>query len=130
MSHAPVYTILAIDTQPSWVRVFSQMMPADEYEVLFAADGLLALQVLDARKVDVIISEWELPEISGEQLIHIVRSQSRFFHVSIVVYTSKEEESAVAETKRYIDRWFIKYQTDVEELARAVKEQIKKEKFT
>ncbi len=68
-------------------------------ELTEAADGQLAWQVLNdpASQIQLVISDWNMPNCSGLELLKRVRKDSRFKSLPFVLLTAESEESQVKE---------------------------------
>jgi two-component system chemotaxis response regulator CheY len=64
-----------------------------------AADGQLAWQVLNdpESKIQLVISDWNMPNCSGLELLKRVRKDSRFKSLPFMLLTAESEESQVKE---------------------------------
>lgn len=67
-----------------------------------AADGVAALDVIRSANPDVAIIDWDLPVLSGPQVIRIVRSPDVFPkpHLPIILLTASADRATVAEAMR------------------------------
>jgi CheY-like chemotaxis protein len=80
------YRILVVDDEPS-IRALSEVLLVKKgYEVRTAGDGFEALVELRRALPDVIISDLTMPNMSGFELLSIVRL--RFPHIPIVVISA------------------------------------------
>jgi CheY-like chemotaxis protein len=61
------------------------------YEVLTVADGLAALQVIQAVHPDVILSDLLMPGLSGRELLEAVRTDPDLCDVPFIVVTAETE---------------------------------------
>jgi len=95
--------ILVVDENP-YTRKLTRMMLMNvgAKSIFEAADGVAALEVIRTTNPDVAIIEWELPVLSGSQVIKIVRSPDVFPkpHLPIIVLTSYAQRSRVQEALR------------------------------
>ncbi len=64
-----------------------------------AADGKLAWEVINAANppIELIISDWNMPNCSGLDLLKRVRGDSRFKHLPFVLVTAEAEKTQVVE---------------------------------
>jgi CheY-like chemotaxis protein len=65
--------------------------------VLNASNGLEALQLLRNRKVDVILSDWNMPVMSGLELLKAVRSDPKLSHLPFIMITAETERIRIEE---------------------------------
>ena len=56
--------------------------------IFTASNGKEALDLLEKNKIDVIISDWEMPKLSGEELLYQIRHNSRFKEIPFIMMTS------------------------------------------
>jgi len=75
----------------SMVRVFDK----GAYEVLTASDGLKALEVLQSRDVDVVVSDVRMPGMDGAQLFHEMKALPGLTPQMILVTAYATVEDAV-----------------------------------
>jgi len=67
------YNILVVDDEESIREFFEIMLKREGYHVLTASNGLQALDVLKKTQVDLIISDIQMPELSGMELLTKVK---------------------------------------------------------
>ncbi len=79
--------ILVVDDSLVDRRVAGQLLEGHpEYHVEYAADGTEALELLEARLPLTVVTDLQMPEIDGMQLIEGVRR--RFPSVPVIVMTA------------------------------------------
>ncbi|WP_347329916.1 response regulator [Marinimicrobium locisalis] len=64
-------------------------------EVSEAVDGNRALAALKQQHVDLILSDWEMPNMSGEELLRHVRAQPENTDIPFIMVTSRGDRSHV-----------------------------------
>ena len=67
--------ILIVEDEPHLLRVMSMWLTRNEHEVLESSDGIEALEVLDREGVDFIVSDVNMPNLGGIELIRTVREE-------------------------------------------------------
>lgn len=77
--------ILHVEDSEEIRHVLSVALSALGYEVTSAADGLAARHLMDLQHFDVIITDHEMPGMSG---LEVVKSMAADTHPPIVVVTS------------------------------------------
>jgi CheY-like chemotaxis protein len=96
-------SILVVDDNP-YTRKLTRLMLTNvgAKSIFEAADGVAALDVIRTANPDVAIMEWDLPVLSGAQVIKIVRSPEVFPkpHLPIIVLTSHAHRRCVQEALR------------------------------
>jgi CheY-like chemotaxis protein len=95
--------ILVVD-ENQYTRKLTRMMLMNigAKAIYEASDGVSALDVIRTADPDVAILDWDLPVLSGAQVIKIVRSPQVFPkpHLPIIMLTANAHRSHVAEAMR------------------------------
>jgi DNA-binding NtrC family response regulator len=65
-------TVLVVDDEPDLREVFSAWLEQAGCQVLTAANGAEALQVLDARRIDALVSDIRMPVMDGIALVRAI----------------------------------------------------------
>ena len=95
--------ILVVDPN-LYMRKVSRMMLMNigAKSVAEAADGLAALDVIRHADPDVVLLDWNMPVLSGPQIMHIVRSPGLFEkpHLPVIMLTNCASRSQVHEAMR------------------------------
>ncbi|RPE64700.1 sigma-B regulation protein RsbU (phosphoserine phosphatase) [Pacificibacter maritimus] len=92
-----VNTVLVVDDSRAQRRILSSYLGRWGYEVFEADSGEMALDICASEKIDLIISDWMMPGISGLDFCRIFRSLGRDDYAYFILLTSKSEKAAVAE---------------------------------
>src|SRR5690348_11775785 len=91
-------TFLVVDDLEPMRKVTAQQLTALGVEnILLANNGVEALQVLRQQKVDVILSDWNMPEMGGLELLKAVRTDEKLYGTPFVLITAMAERNRVAE---------------------------------
>jgi CheY-like chemotaxis protein len=67
-------TILVVDDSAYIRRFFANILGDAGYDALFAADGVVAIDLLAECQVDAIVTDLEMPLLSGHELVDYVRA--------------------------------------------------------
>ncbi len=91
------YRILVVDDNPSIRETEALILESEGYEVLTVAAGLEGLQALTGALPDIIISDLNMPRMSGFEFLAVVRK--RFPHIATVAmsgdYIPSENPSGI-----------------------------------
>jgi two-component system, chemotaxis family, chemotaxis protein CheY len=60
-----------------------------------AEDGVAALKVLKSQKVDFIISDWNMPNMSGLELLRAVRADADYCKVPFLMITAEASKENI-----------------------------------
>ena len=80
--------ILVVEDNDDLRSVIAEIIGA-RYDVLTAANGKIALEVLADNNCDLIVSDIMMPEMDGYELCEYVKSELRYSHIPIVQLTAK-----------------------------------------
>ena len=67
-------------------RTLRKFLP--QSEILDASDGKKAQAILNRQPIDLILSDWEMPGLSGEELLQWVRAEPRLSTTPFIMITS------------------------------------------
>jgi CheY-like chemotaxis protein len=84
--------ILAIDDSPTDLAV-TRIILRDDYELLTAGSALDALGVLGTTRVDLILLDIEMPEMSGFEFLHQIRRIPQLTHTPVLIVTGHGGET-------------------------------------
>ena len=76
------FRILVVDDEPSICEIAGQILESEGYEVLTAKDGVDGLNALSKSLPDLIISDLNMPRMSGFEFLAVVRE--RFPHIATI----------------------------------------------
>lgn len=83
----PDKNILVVDDSPSTRQAVSLMLNRNGYTVFSAVDGIDALRKVGEEKVDLVITEINLPNLDGLALAREIRRDRKSGHIPVVVFT-------------------------------------------
>lgn len=89
---------LVVDDSPTMRRIVINALKNIGYtEIVEAEDGKDALAKLYAEKIDFIITDWNMPNMSGLELTKAVRSDPNFSKIPILMVTTRGMKEDVLE---------------------------------
>ncbi len=63
-----------------------------DFETVEASTGFEALKILPQQQYDLIITDINMPDINGLELINFLRSNERYSHVPIIIVSTERSE--------------------------------------
>jgi two-component system chemotaxis response regulator CheY len=90
-------TILTVDDAATMRKMVSFTLRAAGHEVLEAADGAVALNVLQTRSVDLVITDVHMPNMNGIELTRKLRTLPSFGRRPIILLTTESDPGKKAE---------------------------------
>lgn len=85
--------ILIIDDESSLVEMLSMRLEAHNYRVISACDGEEGLDKARSAAPDLIILDLMLPKLDGYQVCRMLKSDERYKHIPIIIFTARAQES-------------------------------------
>lgn len=86
-------TILIVDDSASLRQVVSIALKGAGYDVVEAVDGKDAVGKLDGRKIHLIISDVNMPNMDGITLVKQIKQMAAYKFTPIIMLTTESEES-------------------------------------
>jgi len=86
-------TLLLVDDNEEMLHFLSQSL-RDEYNIVTATNGQLALKVLETEAVNMIISDWMMPVMDGEKLCQEIRKNTLTSHIPFIMLTAKTDDNS------------------------------------
>ncbi|MEC4685353.1 MAG: response regulator [Nitrospirota bacterium] len=86
-------TILVVEDSPTMRQLISfAMRRIPGSKVIEATDGVDALKKLSTEKADIILADINMPVMDGLKLISLVRGNSEFRNIPIIIITTEGTE--------------------------------------
>jgi two-component system chemotaxis response regulator CheY len=77
--------------------------------ILEADDGTSAMEVLRSEKVDFIISDWNMPQMSGIELLKAVRTSEEWKDMPFLMVTAEgQKENVIEALKNRVNNYIVK----------------------
>lgn len=107
MSDGPKPNVLVVDDEPSLRESLGMLLTAVGYDVSLAEDGVSALSHLQAAIPDLIVTDLNMPKMTGMELISHVRSQ---YPAVLIVAMSGDYQGEAVPAGIIADRFYPKGQ--------------------
>jgi len=100
--------ILIVDDFATMRKVIRNLLKQGGFEnIVEAEDGAAALKVLKSQPVDFIISDWNMPNMSGLDLLKAVRADDELKALPFLMVTAEAlKDNVVAAVSNYIVKPF------------------------
>ncbi|MCX8117516.1 MAG: chemotaxis response regulator CheY [Desulfobacterota bacterium] len=94
--------ILVVDDFSTMRRIIKNVLKQLGYANIFEAeDGMAALEVLKREKIDFIISDWNMPQMTGLELLKAVRESQAWKDIPFLMVTAEGQKENVIEAVKY-----------------------------
>ncbi len=89
--------ILAVDDSAISRKLVEHSLSGPQYTVFFAKDGREALGLFAEHLPAVVITDWEMPDISGLELCRLIHREFRGSYAHLILLSSNTEKEQVVE---------------------------------
>lgn len=86
--------VLLVEDDKALRRYLEVTLERAGYEVFSAADGLDAMKLALAAKVDLVITDAMMPNLSGHELCRFLRNSPKLSHIPIVLLSGLERNES------------------------------------
>ena len=87
--------VLIVDDMGSIRQVISALLKASGYETTQASSGALALELMKKTKFDLVLSDWNMPGMTGSEFVTAIRATDRV--MPIVMVTAEADRERIME---------------------------------
>ena len=92
--------VLLAEDDKALRRYLEVVLERAGYEVESAADGLEAMKLLMSKRIDLVITDAVMPNLSGNELCRFIRSTRHLTHLPIVFLSALDPKNAGAESEQ------------------------------
>lgn len=109
-SPASELKILIADDFRNMRKIIIRMLQQMGFTIFFEAeDGLSALKILEREKIELLISDWKMPNMNGLDLLSHVRGQSEWKDIPFLIITGEATQETIVEAaKRKVSAYIVK----------------------
>ncbi|MEI8025213.1 MAG: chemotaxis response regulator CheY [Pseudomonadota bacterium] len=107
----PDMKILVVDDFPTMRRIVKTLLRQLGYtNIIEAEDGELAYKMLKATPdIEFIVSDWNMPNMTGLELLKTVRADEKFKHLPFLMVTAEaEKENIIEAVKSGVSNYVVK----------------------
>lgn len=84
--------LIAEDSPTMRSLISSTLAAAGDYEVVEAANGFDALRILPREKVDMVITDINMPDINGLELVSFIRGNPQYQNLPLLIISTEGSE--------------------------------------
>lgn len=88
--------VLVVDDELAMRRLLGRRLTAMGYEVLVADDGRRALAMASGERVDAIVTDINMPELGGIELLRLLKAGERTRDIPVIVVSGQDDLESVA----------------------------------
>jgi two-component system chemotaxis response regulator CheY len=87
--------VLVVDDMGSIRQVIMALLKASGFEAADASSGVMALQLMEHTKFDLVLSDWNMPGMTGSELVTAIRAKNQ--SIPIIMVTAEADRQRVLE---------------------------------
>jgi CheY-like chemotaxis protein len=99
--------ILVVDDNPDSVTIMRTILEAQRYAVLVATSGAQALDRLGQEKVDLVLLDIMMPEMSGLEVLQRIKEEPTTGGLPVIMVTAKTRDDDVLSGYQYGADYYI-----------------------
>jgi len=84
-------TILLVDDNTNIREAYAEIIEIFGYNCLLAEDGQDAITIMLSTACDLIISDSEMPDMNGYELLHHIKTDPQNSHIPFVLHTGRDK---------------------------------------
>ena len=84
--------LIAEDSLTMRSLIVSTIIAMGDYETVEAANGFEALRILPREKVDLIITDINMPDINGLELVSFIRNNENYCETPLVIISTESSD--------------------------------------
>lgn len=107
----PDMKILVVDDFPTMRRIVRTLLKQNGFHnIVEAENGIAAFQTLETEKdIEFIVSDWNMPEMTGIELLKKVRSTPKYKELPFLMVTAEaEKENIIEAVKAGVSNYVVK----------------------
>ena len=82
-------TILIVEDESDTAEMYTQMLEKNGYVVLKASGGVAAMQHLLHEKIDLILLDLMMPDVSGVEVLRFLRREPQLQNLPVIIVSAK-----------------------------------------
>jgi len=87
--------ILVIEDDGHIWKLIEYRLKKEKHELVWACDGLKAMEILETTKPDLIISDIMVPYMDGIQILKKIKTDDNLKEIPVIMLTSKAQEQDI-----------------------------------
>jgi len=102
--------ILVVDDQATMRKIIKNILGQLGFKnIIEADDGTTAWEILQKEPVDLIISDWNMPKMSGLELLKKVRGDDKLKDTPFLMVTAEAQKEYIIEAAKYrVSQYIVK----------------------
>jgi two-component system chemotaxis response regulator CheY len=86
------FKVLIIDDSPVARKLVELPLSQEGYELILATSGQNGIELFEKHRPDVVITDWMMPDLAGQEICRRIRSSSQHSHAYVIVLTGQTDK--------------------------------------
>jgi len=91
--------ILVVDDSPAQRHYVADCLSRQGFEVITAPDGKIALEKAKASRPALVVSDYEMPVMTGFELVHALRRDPELRNIPVIMLTARDSKRDMAQLR-------------------------------
>jgi CheY-like chemotaxis protein len=87
-------TILLVDDEPELLELYAEVLELMDHRVLRAHDGREALEIAHERRPDLVVTDWQMPRMTGVELCQHLEQDEELHDVPVIMHSAATDPHA------------------------------------
>lgn len=118
--------ILIVDDSVT-IRLTIELILKREHETITAVNGQDALEILDRRRIDLIVTDIQMPVMDGYELLQHIRSDERYHQYPVIMLSQSSNPADPGLAKKHGANRFLSKPVRSDELLKVVRDIVKED---
>lgn len=119
--------ILVVDDSAATLRSIKNLL-GEKYQIILASSGAMAFKYLVQDHPDLILLDYEMPIISGKQVLEMIRSESEYEKTPVIFLTSHGDKESILNVMHLHPEGYLLKTMELSMVEKAIDEFFEKQK--
>lgn len=119
--------ILVVDDSGAMLRNVKGWLE-EYYQVILVNSGTMAIKYLSTNRPDLVLLDYEMPVLSGKQVLEMIRSENEFSDIPVMFLTGKNDKESIQQVLSLKPEGYILKSTKPEQIVQMINEYFEKQK--
>lgn len=90
-------TVIIVDDEPDTAEMIAEMIRLSGYQAIKSFGGTPAISMIIRQDPDAVILDIMMPDLSGLEVLRIMRKDPRMIHIPVIVVSAKSRPEDIQE---------------------------------
>ncbi|MDO7911422.1 response regulator [Pseudomonas monteilii] len=94
MNGSGTFTILVVDDEYLIADILGFALEDEGFQVRTASNGRMALDLLDTQPIDLVITDYMMPVLNGQELVTAIRAEPTWSRLPVILMSGAQASQA------------------------------------